>query len=74
MAIPLFAIFVLIEAKIAAFPITPGHIIFERSVFASYIVNFFTTGCYYAALYYVPLYLQVSFYLYWLYSNTDFEI
>ncbi|KAK8238015.1 vacuolar basic amino acid transporter 2 [Phyllosticta capitalensis] len=58
-SIPLFCIFVFVEIKIAAEPFAPGHIIFERSLFASYICNFCAFGGYMAALFYVPLYFQV---------------
>jgi hypothetical protein len=59
MAVPLFAIFILLEAKIAAFPLIPARIVFERSVGFSYIVSSFGSTAYFASLYYVPLYLQV---------------
>lgn len=58
-AVPLFAAFVLVESKIAAFPIVPARIVFERSVGLSYIVGSFASTAYFASLYYVPLYLQV---------------
>ncbi|KAK7544346.1 membrane transporter [Phyllosticta citribraziliensis] len=58
-SVPLFCIFIFVETKIAAEPFAPGHIIFERSLFASYICNFCAFGGYMAALFYVPLYFQV---------------
>jgi MFS family permease len=45
--------------KIASFPFAPGRIIFERSLFASYIVNFLGLSAHFSAIYYAPLYLQV---------------
>lgn len=41
-SIPLFAIFILVEQKFAKEPFAPGRIIFERSLFASYLCNFFS--------------------------------
>jgi hypothetical protein len=55
---PLFAIFILVEMKWASNPFAPGHIIFERSLFASYLCNFFGIGGYMATLFYMPLFFQ----------------
>jgi predicted MFS family arabinose efflux permease len=55
---PLFALFVFVEQKIANEPFAPGRIIFERSLFASYLCNFFSFGGWYGVLFYVPLYFQ----------------
>lgn len=57
-SIPLFATFVFVEIKVAAEPFAPGHIIFERSLVAAYLCNFFSFSGWMAALFYVPLYLQ----------------
>ncbi|KAF2454279.1 major facilitator superfamily protein [Lineolata rhizophorae] len=57
-SVPLFAIFVFVEVKIAAEPFAPGHIIFERSLFACYLCNFFSFGGWLAAIFYIPLYFQ----------------
>lgn len=59
LSIPLLAVFVFVEMKVAAFPFAPGHIIFERSVVASYIVNFLSLAGHLSGIFYVPLYLQV---------------
>ncbi|RDW83255.1 MFS general substrate transporter-52 [Coleophoma crateriformis] len=58
LSIPLSALFLLVEIKFAANPFAPGHIIFERSLCASYFSNFFQLASYMACLFYVPLYFQ----------------
>jgi hypothetical protein len=57
-SIPIFAIFVFIEMKVASHPFAPGHIIFERSLFASYLVNFLGVGGYMGLTFYLPLVFQ----------------
>jgi hypothetical protein len=57
-SLPLFAIFIFIEMKIASHPFAPGHIIFERSLFASYLTNFFAIAANTSFLFYIPLYFQ----------------
>ncbi|KAK8195929.1 hypothetical protein M8818_007080 [Zalaria obscura] len=57
-SVPLFALFVLIEMKVASEPFAPGHIIFHRSLFACYLCNFFSFAGWLAALFYIPLYFQ----------------
>jgi MFS family permease len=57
-SIPLFVVFVLVEMKIAKEPFAPGHIIFDRSMIACYLCNFFSMAGYIAALFYIPLYFQ----------------
>lgn len=54
----LFVLFVLVEIYFAAEPFAPGHIIFDRTFFASYGCNFFSFGGWLAALFYIPLYFQ----------------
>lgn len=54
----LFGIFILIEMKFASNPFAPGHIIFERSLFACYLTNFFATGGQFGVLFFMPLYFQ----------------
>jgi MFS family permease len=56
--VPLFVLFVFIEMKIASEPFAPGHIIFNRSLFACYLCNFFSFGGWLAAIFYIPLYFQ----------------
>src|SRR5271170_2518015 len=41
-SVVLFAAFVFVEVKLAAEPFAPGHIIFERTLFACYMCNFFS--------------------------------
>jgi hypothetical protein len=57
-SIPLFALFIFIEMKVASNPFAPGHIIFERSLFASYLSNFFAIAANTGFLFYLPLYFQ----------------
>ncbi|KAK5013550.1 major facilitator superfamily domain-containing protein [Cryomyces antarcticus] len=57
-SLPLFAIFVGVEMKVAAEPFAPGHIIFERTLFACYLCNFFSFCGWLAALFYIPLFFQ----------------
>lgn len=58
-SVPLFLAFLFVEVKIAAEPFAPGHIIFERSLVACYLCNFFSFSGYMAAIFYLPLYFQV---------------
>ncbi|TKA55103.1 hypothetical protein B0A49_10823 [Cryomyces minteri] len=57
-SLPLFAIFIGVEMKVAAEPFAPGHIIFERTLFACYLCNFFSFCGWLAALFYIPLFFQ----------------
>ena len=54
----LFGAFVVVEMRYATEPFAPGHIIFDRSLFAGYLCNFFSFGGWIAGLYYVPLFFQ----------------
>lgn len=54
----LFVLFVLIEIYLAAEPFAPGHIIFDRTLFACYCCNFFSFGGWLAAIFYIPLFFQ----------------
>ncbi|OCL15237.1 MFS general substrate transporter [Glonium stellatum] len=56
---PLFILFVLVEMYIASNPFAPGHIIFDQSLFACYLCNFFSFGGWLAAIFFIPLYFQV---------------
>lgn len=56
---PLFIVFVLVEKYFARHPVAPGHIIFNRSLFACYLCNFFSFSGWLAALFFIPLYWQV---------------
>jgi len=54
----LFALFIFIEMHVAKEPFAPGHIIFDRTLFAGYCCNFFSFGGWLAVLYYLPLFYQ----------------
>lgn len=54
----LFAIFLLVEIKVASHPFAPGHIIFERSLFASYMCNFFGVFGQMPVIFFLPLFYQ----------------
>lgn len=54
----LFVLFILVEIYLAAEPFAPGHIIFDRTLFACYCCNFFSFAGWLAALFYIPLYFQ----------------
>ena len=58
-ASPLFIVFLLIERYVASHPIAPFNIIFNRSLFACYLCNFFSFGAWLSALFFIPLYWQV---------------
>lgn len=55
---PLFFVFALVELKLAAEPFAPGHIIFNRSLVACYLCNFFGLGAWMTVIFYVPLFYQ----------------
>lgn len=55
----LFALFLFVEIKIASHPFAPGHIIFDRSLFACYLANFFGVAGQMAIIFFAPLYFQV---------------
>lgn len=55
---PLFGIFIFVEIRVAAEPFAPGHIIFEKSLVACYLCNFFSFSGWMAAIFYIPLYWQ----------------
>ena len=54
----LFAVFVLIEAKVATNPFTPGHIIFRPSLFPAYVAQFCNPASQLANFFLTPLYFQ----------------
>ena len=56
----LFALFIVVEVKVTSEPFAPGHIIFERSLLAGYLCNFFSLGGYLALLYFLPLFYQAT--------------
>lgn len=58
MSFPLFVLFVFVELKLAAEPFAPGRIIFNRSLVACYLCNFFGFGAWMVLLFYIPLFYQ----------------
>lgn len=54
----LFAIFLLVEIKVASHPFAPGHIIFERSLFVAYMCNFFGVFGQMPVIFFLPLFYQ----------------
>ena len=59
-AVVLFAAFLYAEVYIANEPFAPGHIIFDRSLFACYGCNFFAFGAWMAMIFYLPLFFQAA--------------
>jgi len=57
-SLPLFALFIFVEMRIAKEPFAPGHIIFHKTLFACYLCNFFSFAGYLATIFYIPLYFQ----------------
>ena len=58
LSLPLFALFIYTEMRIATHPFAPGHIIFTPTLLASYLCNFFSLAAYMGSVFYIPLYLQ----------------
>ncbi|KAH6620485.1 major facilitator superfamily domain-containing protein [Boeremia exigua] len=58
---PLFIIFVLVEKYVAKHPFAPGHIILDKSLVTCYLCNFFAFGGWLAAIFFIPLYWQVTY-------------
>lgn len=56
--LPLFVLFILVELRLAAEPFAPGRIIFDRSLFACYLCNFFGSGSWFSVNFYLPLFFQ----------------
>ena len=50
--------FFLMESKLAVEPLAPQRIVFDRSLLAAYLCNFFSFAGFYFALFFVPLYFQ----------------
>ncbi|KAK6429543.1 hypothetical protein LTR95_014309 [Oleoguttula sp. CCFEE 5521] len=61
LSIPLFTVCILVEMYVAKEPFAPGHIIFNRTLFACYLCNFFAFAGWLAAIFYIPLYFQVVY-------------
>lgn len=58
LSFPLFILFMLIEQNFAAEPFAPARIIFEKSLVACYLVNFFSMGGFMSVIFYLPLFFQ----------------
>ncbi|KAL3305990.1 major facilitator superfamily transporter [Colletotrichum asianum] len=54
----LFGVFVFVEMRVASHPFAPGHIIFDRSLFAGYLTNFFGVARHIASIFFLPLFFQ----------------
>lgn len=54
----LFGLFIYVENKLADEPFVPGHVVFDRSMIACYLCNFFSFGGWLSALFYIPLFFQ----------------
>ncbi|PWW75990.1 MFS general substrate transporter [Tuber magnatum] len=57
-SLALFALFGLVEAKIAAEPFAPLHIVQSRTILSACLAYFFSFSGYMAILFYLPLYYQ----------------
>ena len=55
---PSLGLFLLVEAKNAAEPIAPGHIMLNRTVLSVYICNLFNYAGWVALIFYTPLFYQ----------------
>lgn len=58
-ALPLSIAFLVVETRFAIEPFTPGHVIFNKALFACYTQNFFTYAAFTALIFYLPLFFQV---------------
>ncbi|KAF4511724.1 hypothetical protein G6O67_003496 [Ophiocordyceps sinensis] len=58
LTLPLFALFVLVETRVATNPFAPGRIIFDANILACYLANFFGSAGYFGILFFLPLYFQ----------------
>ena len=56
--IVLFGVFMVVETKVASEPFAPGRLVFERSLFACYMCNFFSFAGWLSVIFYVPLFYQ----------------
>lgn len=54
----LFAAFLYVERYVASEPFAPGHIIFDRSLFACYAGNFFVVAGQTACIFFAPMFFQ----------------
>ncbi|KAM0363745.1 hypothetical protein ACHAPY_007979 [Fusarium culmorum] len=54
----LFGLFVFVELKVVSYPLAPGHVIFDRALFSSYMVNFSAVAGQTSVIFYIPLFFQ----------------
>ncbi len=54
----LLVLFILVENKVATSPFIPGHIIFNKPLFAVYGWNFFASSGWFCFFFFLPLYYQ----------------
>lgn len=57
--VPLSIAFLGVETRFAVEPFTPGHVIFDKALFACYVQNFFGYAAFTALIFYLPLFFQV---------------
>ena len=57
-SIALFAAFFYVEINVAVEPFAPANVLFDRTLAACLASNFFTYGCWFGVLYYLPLFWQ----------------
>ncbi|KXT00251.1 hypothetical protein AC578_1201 [Pseudocercospora eumusae] len=57
-SLSLWILFLVVEMRVAIEPISPGRIIFDRTMAACYVCNFFSQAGWLSTLFYVPLYFQ----------------
>ncbi|CAJ2510039.1 Uu.00g059390.m01.CDS01 [Anthostomella pinea] len=56
----LFAVFVLVEVRVAAEPFAPGHVILDAPLLAAYSANFFGVAAHMAVLFFIALFFQAA--------------
>ncbi|KAI1078440.1 MFS general substrate transporter [Whalleya microplaca] len=56
----LFAVFVLIEVRVASDPFAPGHVILHRPLLAAYGANFFGVAAQMGVLFFIALFFQAA--------------
>ena len=59
-SVPLSIAFLVVETRFAVEPFTPGHVIFDKGLFACYIQNFCGYAAFTALIFYLPLFFQVN--------------
>ncbi|CAD6572295.1 MAG: hypothetical protein ASARMPREDX12_005098 [Alectoria sarmentosa] len=58
-AVPLTIAFLTVETRFAVEPFTPGHVIFDKALFACYTQSFFGYAAFTALIFHLPLFFQV---------------